>query len=493
MEQIIIEKLKQDFQNERREQLAKGKDIQKETMQRRRAMEMKAQLEAAKEEKRRQEALAERKAKHIEATMRFQKGLKHFKFNKERISLEQVLRDITPQRSRINSADDMTDRSASTYNNYIDPNYFAAKQFNKQNQQMNRLRKSSSFESLNSLLNANNNKRQFVNINKLNNHTNGIIVEPIKLNHNSNISQHLNAYNPETLTENTNFKINHQTKNIVYNDQLKDFQNLVANELNNKPPKQIKVNPNQSFYDTKNILTIEEYHNGLYNQNSQLDDDDSMETDSLLNLKIESPELNNRHHVGTSNKMDSDNDINDDLLFINNNIKKKESFNKNQLNSNYNSHVDASNLWFNNNKPNVKNQNIKTSQPIQQQQSTYNGNRNNSLGNIKENSAKEIKSILKRSSSLENNISVTNGVNFAVKPSSETSIKNTGVKDSIELTNSRKLKKEEQNENGSKKSVRFAHLNEFNDGTQQNEPANNNNQTEASAKLLVTTQTAGNF
>ena len=45
-------------------------------------MEMKAQLELAKEEKRRKEALAERRAQHVEATMRFQKGLKHFKINK---------------------------------------------------------------------------------------------------------------------------------------------------------------------------------------------------------------------------------------------------------------------------------------------------------------------------------------------------------------------------------------------------------------------------
>lgn len=45
-------------------------------------MEMKAQIEAAKEEKRRKEALAERKAQHVEATMRFQKGIKNFKSNK---------------------------------------------------------------------------------------------------------------------------------------------------------------------------------------------------------------------------------------------------------------------------------------------------------------------------------------------------------------------------------------------------------------------------
>ena len=42
-------------------------------------MELKANLEIAKEEKRRQEALAERRAAHVEATMRFQKGIKHFK------------------------------------------------------------------------------------------------------------------------------------------------------------------------------------------------------------------------------------------------------------------------------------------------------------------------------------------------------------------------------------------------------------------------------
>jgi hypothetical protein len=52
-------------------------------------MEMKANLELAKEEKRRQEALAERKAAHVEATMRFQKGIKHFKMNKGTIQLIQ--------------------------------------------------------------------------------------------------------------------------------------------------------------------------------------------------------------------------------------------------------------------------------------------------------------------------------------------------------------------------------------------------------------------
>ncbi len=43
---------------------------------------MRRQMEAAKEEKRRQEALAERRALHVEATMRFQKGIKNFRANK---------------------------------------------------------------------------------------------------------------------------------------------------------------------------------------------------------------------------------------------------------------------------------------------------------------------------------------------------------------------------------------------------------------------------
>ncbi len=47
-----------------------------------RTMEMRVQIEAAKEEKRRKEALAERRAQHIEATMRYQRGMKHFKVNK---------------------------------------------------------------------------------------------------------------------------------------------------------------------------------------------------------------------------------------------------------------------------------------------------------------------------------------------------------------------------------------------------------------------------
>ncbi len=43
---------------------------------------MRIKMEAAKEEKRRRETLADRRAQHIEATMRFQKGIKHFKMSK---------------------------------------------------------------------------------------------------------------------------------------------------------------------------------------------------------------------------------------------------------------------------------------------------------------------------------------------------------------------------------------------------------------------------
>jgi t-SNARE complex subunit (syntaxin) len=45
-------------------------------------MQMKAQLEMEKEETRRKEMLANRHAQHIEATMRFQKGIKNFRINK---------------------------------------------------------------------------------------------------------------------------------------------------------------------------------------------------------------------------------------------------------------------------------------------------------------------------------------------------------------------------------------------------------------------------
>jgi hypothetical protein len=57
-------------------------------------MEMKAQLEAAKEEKRRQELLAERKAQHVEATMRFQRGIKNFKLNKGSIFVKLIIQNV---------------------------------------------------------------------------------------------------------------------------------------------------------------------------------------------------------------------------------------------------------------------------------------------------------------------------------------------------------------------------------------------------------------
>jgi len=107
-----IEKLKQDFILKQENSMLKAKEIQRETLNRKKTMEMKARLEAAKEEKRRQEALAERRAHHIEATMRFQKGLKHFKFSKEHISLEQVLREISPQ-SRKDSNSSLTRKNSS--------------------------------------------------------------------------------------------------------------------------------------------------------------------------------------------------------------------------------------------------------------------------------------------------------------------------------------------------------------------------------------------
>lgn len=46
---------------------------------------MRAQLEQAKEEKRRKQVLAERKAQNVEATMRFQKGVKYFRSNRGKI------------------------------------------------------------------------------------------------------------------------------------------------------------------------------------------------------------------------------------------------------------------------------------------------------------------------------------------------------------------------------------------------------------------------
>jgi hypothetical protein len=557
MDTVLIEKLKQNFQTERREQVLKGKDLQKETMQRRRTMEMKAQLEAAKEEKRRQEALAERKARHIEATMRFQKGLKHFKFNKERISLEQVLKNIQPNqnnqqnshhhRARLNSADDTTERS--NYSNKdANSNYYS----NSANK-LNHLRKSSSFESLNSLLNTNYNSDLNINYTQNNNNymkpvsSNKMIIEQMKLtnnnnNNNTNIPQHMNAYNPETLTENTNFKINrHHIQNIIYNDNktnnnnndvmskenLKDFQNLVANELNFN--KIIKINPKQHFYDTSNVLTVDDYRNGLYNKhdNKQEEDQvstDSMETDSLINLNLDGAD-NQTYKL--TNKIDNgENDTNDEILFLNNNIKKKEPI-SNHLNSNYNSHIDASNLWFsshttltnNSNKPKVKTTNQQKFQQQQQQPVikqpitvTHNiVNRNNSAGNIKENNNnnnnisnnKEIKSILKRSTSLENNLTIgnfaTTTTSNQVKPASDNNIKNSGVKDSLDVANMRKIKNENEfNETNGKKSVRFAtQLNDFNNNdinkteVFSQQPIENKLSTQATLNLAQ--PTAGNY
>ena len=74
---------------------------------------MKAQLEAAKEEKRRQEALAERRAQHIEATMRFQKGMKHFKANKGKIIfILPIMMNVTTVRSHITHDKLRTERSS---------------------------------------------------------------------------------------------------------------------------------------------------------------------------------------------------------------------------------------------------------------------------------------------------------------------------------------------------------------------------------------------
>ena len=65
-----LDKWKEDFALKQENNMLKAKEIQRETVNRRRTMEMKARLEMAKEEQRRQEALADRRAHHVEATMR---------------------------------------------------------------------------------------------------------------------------------------------------------------------------------------------------------------------------------------------------------------------------------------------------------------------------------------------------------------------------------------------------------------------------------------
>ena len=267
MDPETLEKWKEAFQNERKEYLTKAKDIQKETLQRKKTMEMKAQLEAAKEEKRRQEALAERRAKHVEATMRFQKGLKHFKFNKgficqtifwisvnllrvffieERISLEQVLRDINPQRNRINSAD-----SPRNHNEKI--------------------KKTSSFDSLNNLNESspltNTSRRHGKNSAKKSTTPLSTAASALP-NYTPKAGginqQNFNPYNTDFLAENTNLEGRRSEVNKTYNGiYISDFK-----EMLNENQQHIQDHNKVALKEFENLVTSELNGNSMHLPNS---------------------------------------------------------------------------------------------------------------------------------------------------------------------------------------------------------------------------------
>ncbi|CAF0862529.1 unnamed protein product [Brachionus calyciflorus] len=412
-----LQKWKDEFQNERKKQFTKVRGLQKETTMRRKAMEMKAQIEAAKEEKRRKEALAERKAQHMEATMRFQKGIKNFKMQKEKISLEDVLKQISTPRSRLNSADSET-RPRLNQNDLN--NYYGI------NKKISITRRSSSVDSLNKLEEYS----TFKSTNASNYRTTNFNIEQYNSN---NLYRPIQNHHQQQQHQQNNLKqvINENQKQIheMNREALKEFQNLIKTELggqNSRPAS------SQTKYETMSeigtIITIDD-------PNSD-DDRDSMDTDSLLNARIESPDFSkNDKKVG--------NEI--DFILPSNKIE-----------------TDSFNHYFGvNPSENLKKTNFITSEPSKSElvkidppqiPPVKNMISSQSSSNIGKKQSKQIKSILKRSSSLDNNSLIISGLNrTAVNFKAEKLIK-----DSIDLANNRL----NDGESNRKKSVRFASFDE---------------------------------
>ena len=342
-----------------------------------------------------------------------------------------------------------------------------------------------------------------------------------------------------------NFKemLNENQKTIqeISKEALKEFQSLVTNEL--KPPAQTQsanpanqrrqfepviINPQSHFNNHHNFISHEQssnqkqYETMNTTQNTTLhavhkqtaheqhaennldnmgivesvddvissDDTDSMDTDSLLNAKIDSPEPVLKP---TANKKNDEND--DDNMNSNSNFNLVKRYNTQNLaisnhprETSYTTNQASTQGLNNANKMQEYLNNFDDEDDFElMKENEFNfnsalplSNDNNNNNNAKGKN-KQIKSILKRSASLDNNLTIvgfTNNnnlnhahsqttVNFGIKTDKH------GVKDSIELANNRiggaKKDLNDSKKEIQKKSVRFAaQLSESDSGSASN-------------------------
>lgn len=250
-------------------------------------MELKLKLEAAKEEKRRKEALLERRAQHLEATMRFQKGVKNFKISKEKITLEDALNAINNNTQAHSQKKRKTNEQNSrvvVHNNNIF-NYYLK---NRHNSAPNSMRKSSSVDNLN-LFNNNLSKSSTFQTNFKNRFINS--------------AQITTTQKIETVEEpETKFKAmlheNQKTIADLNKEALKEFQNLVLNEIRSTTSKPSSMTPSSTnIFVNDQDLNKKETSNKLFeplNFNNQTDIPkdsliiDDLNSDSLDSLERES-------------------------------------------------------------------------------------------------------------------------------------------------------------------------------------------------------------
>ena len=241
--------------------------------------------------------------------------------------------------------------------------------------------------------------------------------------------------------------------------------------------------------------------NAVNNQNFD-SDSDSMDTDSLVNENIV---ISQYEILGKTSTKSSGNQCD---------VDEKPSYNfsnpiyYNYYSGNSNKKITDPNAWF---------KNLDNSELNNQNGQVPNYDSFNAFGNYQSNqhclneiytsnsaftslkstrfqTNKEIKSILKRTSSMDNDLSIvghsnmSQAVNFGISLNE----KNGGVKDSIQLANNRlgKTVKTEENTDKYKKSVRFAsNISEANSDVANQIAANNEKANEIQASFLEKTNT----
>lgn len=270
----------------------------------------------------------------------------------------------------------------------------------------------------------------------------------------------------------------------INKEALKEFQSMIKNEIQQSQyqhqegsyMQQYEIAGERREFDTCSdfgtIITVDDVISE--------DERDSMDTDSLLNAQIETPDFNFKQ---TENKKDGENDsfnlVNRYVDFNHFNHAKKAQQKIEPLQKNYSDPF--KNVYKNMNEDTSSNQESSNCNMNKRKNCSTNNfvtiASESTVNDIQQNAAiptkisnKQVKSILKRSSSLDNGSSALIGakisnVNFGLK-----SDKNV-IKDSIELTNGRlnpNMSKTNilTSDNNRKKSVRFAalfHTEEFNE------------------------------